>query len=93
MAIGLLIIGREYHERITKIEESIQEIKDLGAVQGPPGEQGPQGEPGYTPVKGVDYFTQEDIQALNFADKEHNHDGVYIKSAEFATESEIDSLF
>lgn len=31
---------------------------------GPAGVAGPQGEPGYTPVKGTDYFTEEDIQTL-----------------------------
>lgn len=37
----------------------------LESLHGQPGEQGPQGETGdagYTPVKGVDYFTEDDIE-------------------------------
>jgi len=29
-------------------------------LQGPSGPQGIQGEPGYTPIKGTDYYTEED---------------------------------
>ena len=45
----------------------------LGNIKGPKGDTGPtgpagvagsQGEPGYTPVKGTDYFTEEDIKNL-----------------------------
>lgn len=44
----------------------------LGNIKGPKGDPGPagpagpagQGEPGYTPVKGVDYFTEEDKKSL-----------------------------
>ena len=45
-------------------------------VQGPKGDKGDQGDrgsagaDGYTPVKGVDYFTPEDISELNIPDKE-----------------------
>lgn len=40
--------------------------------QGPQGERGPQGEKGDTPVRGVDYFTESDIEEFseNFATKE-----------------------
>ena len=40
---------------------------------GPQGEQGPQGEKGndgYTPVKGVDYFTEEELKELMYDDAE-----------------------
>ena len=35
------------------------------------------GKDGYTPIKGVDYFTEEDIESLKdiFALKDHTHDG------------------
>jgi hypothetical protein len=33
-------------------------------TQGPPGPQGPAGADGYTPVKGVDYWTAADRQAM-----------------------------
>jgi len=38
-------------------------------IQGVQGEQGIQGEAGYTPVKGTDYFTEEDIASLNIPKK------------------------
>ena len=41
-----------------------------GAIQGPKGDTGdpgPQGEPGYTPVKGTDYFTEADKQEIEQA--------------------------
>lgn len=37
--------------------------------RGVQGEQGANGQDGYTPVKGVDYFTQEDIESLNIPDE------------------------
>lgn len=52
---------------------------DVGCIQGPEGPQGeqgeqgipgekgetgPQGEAGYTPVKGIDYFTEDDIEMI-----------------------------
>lgn len=52
-------------------EQGLQGIQgpqgDIGP-QGPEGIQGPQGEPGqdgYTPERGVDYWTEEDIQEIN----------------------------
>lgn len=32
--------------------------------QGPQGPQGPEGKPGETPVRGVDYWTEEDTAAI-----------------------------
>lgn len=40
--------------------------------QGPRGEQGPQGEDGYTPQKGIDYFTEEDLAFINPKVQIHN---------------------
>ena len=37
---------------------------------GDPGEQGPEGPAGYTPIKGVDYFTEEEIAELRYDDTE-----------------------
>lgn len=42
-------------------------------------EQGPQGEPGYTPVKGVDYFTEEDKTELLNELASVEHDNYYTK--------------
>lgn len=40
--------------------------------------KGEKGDPGYTPIKGIDYFTQEDIESLKdiFALKDHTHDNI-----------------
>ena len=54
--------------------EGKQGIQGIQGVPGPqgdpgpkgePGEQGDKGDPGYTPTKGVDYFTPEEIASLN----------------------------
>jgi hypothetical protein len=49
-------------------EQGIQGEQGPQGPAGPQGEQGIQGiqgEAGYTPVKGIDYFTPEDIKSLN----------------------------
>ena len=48
-------------------ETTSASIKD--GQKGDTGSQGIQGEPGYTPIKGVDYFTTEDIESLNIPSK------------------------
>lgn len=40
--------------------EMLQEAKDSGKFDGAPGEKGDAGKDGYTPVKGVDYWTEDD---------------------------------
>lgn len=42
----------------------------LPGEKGEQGEQGEKGDDGYTPVKGVDYFTEEDLAGLTFDDSE-----------------------
>lgn len=49
----------------------ILNIKDVNgnwvtvpAIKGPQGDRGPAGADGHTPVKGVDYWTAEDQQAI-----------------------------
>lgn len=37
------------------------------ALPGPPGALGGQGDPGYTPIRGVDYWTAEDVAAIEAA--------------------------
>lgn len=41
-----------------------QGVQGLQGVRGLQGEQGPKGDDGYTPVRGVDYWTQEDIAQI-----------------------------
>jgi hypothetical protein len=38
-------------------------------LRGPAGDKGDTGEAGYTPQKGIDYFTQDDIESLNIPNK------------------------
>ena len=74
-------------------------------IQGEKGDKGDTGEDGYTPIKGVDYFTQEDIASLNiptkvsdltndlnFIDNTVNNLTNYYTSTNTYTKSEVDSL-
>lgn len=54
---------------ITKKDGSTKEVEVLDGEKGEQGEQGEKGDDGYTPVKGVDYFTPEDIASLNIPTK------------------------
>ena len=49
--------------------------KELNIGKGDKGEKGEKGDDGYTPQKGVDYFTREDIDSLKdiFSQVEHTH--------------------
>ena len=44
--------------------QGIQGETGLTGPQGPKGETGPKGDPGYTPQKGVDYWTTEEVDAV-----------------------------
>jgi hypothetical protein len=46
---------------ILKVKDKNGKISDIPALRGP---QGPQGDPGYTPQKGIDYFTAADKAAM-----------------------------
>lgn len=41
--------------------EETQEFEEITYLVGEQGEEGNKGEDGYTPQKGVDYFTEEEI--------------------------------
>lgn len=63
----------EQGERGEKGEQGEKGERGEQGLQGEKGEQGEQGEKGddgYTPVKGVDYFTEEDLAGLTFDDSE-----------------------
>lgn len=51
---------------ITKKDGTIKEVQIFDGEQG---EQGIPGQDGYTPQKGIDYFTPEDIESLNIPTK------------------------
>ena len=52
-----------------KGDQGIQGVQGLKGDKGDTGSQGPKGDDGYTPVKGVDYFTASDIASLNIPTK------------------------
>ena len=54
--------------------------------QGPQGIQGPAGIDGKTPVKGIDYFTEEDIMSLNIP----NSTSQLTNDSDFTTKSYVD---
>ena len=54
----------ETNERIDGLEERVETLEEQALIPGPQGPAGPQGEPGYTPVKGTDYWTEEDKQEI-----------------------------
>ena len=67
----------------------------LGNIKGPKGEgvPGPKGDPGPLPVKGVDYFTQEDIDSIvagivaaNVGVESTEHPGCYYRMVNGETE-------
>ena len=58
----------------TAVEKALEEAKESGDFKGDKGDkgdrgeqgiQGKKGDDGYTPQKGVDYFTDEDVKSLN----------------------------
>ena len=53
------------------VDERIDEkLANVEGIEGPQGPQGEKGADGYTPVKGVDYFTQEELNELLYDDSE-----------------------
>lgn len=54
---------------ITKKDGTQESVEVLDGEKGDKGDKGDEGDKGYTPVKGVDYFTQEDIESLNIPSK------------------------
>jgi hypothetical protein len=59
--------------------------------QGPQGIQGEKGEDGYTPVKGVDYFTEEDMAHLATKEEVEAHEEE-CKAAHAAMEARVEVL-
>ena len=47
-----------------KGEQGIQGLKGEQGIQGPKGEQGETGQDGYTPIKGTDYWTEDDKEEM-----------------------------
>ena len=79
-------------------EQGIQGPKGDPGDQGIQGPQGEQGNDGYTPIKGVDYFTQQDISDLNIpkATSDINNDSGFITNStegleHYYNKDEVDS--
>lgn len=47
---------------LSDVFDRIERLNEI--LKGDTGPQGPQGEPGYTPVRGEDYYTEEDINSV-----------------------------
>lgn len=51
--------------KLKKLQNPLSDVFDrIEILKGDTGPQGPQGEPGYTPVRGEDYYTEEDINSV-----------------------------
>jgi hypothetical protein len=55
-----IYIETEIYSFDSVVKKSLLEAKESGDFKGDTGPQGPQGEPGYTPQKEIDYWTVED---------------------------------
>lgn len=78
-------------------EQGIQGPQGERGLQGPTGakgDKGDTGEAGYTPQKGIDYFTQEDIESLNIPSKTSDltNDSNFVNTTQLNTKQDkIDS--
>lgn len=52
------------YDKIIAIYNEIHDAYENGAFKGDKGDTGNQGKEGYTPIKGVDYYTEADIQSI-----------------------------
>ena len=87
-------------EKGDKGEDGTMSFSDLteeqkASLKGDKGDKGDVGEKGYTPVKGVDYFTEDDIASLNIPTKTSDltNDSGYITTipSEYITETELNN--
>ena len=62
-----------------------QGIQGIQGIQGPQGEKGEDGQDGHTPVKGVDYFTAEDIASIRLSQLQDDSTHRLVTDAEKAT--------
>ena len=71
--IGEYVPLHQGYASIEFVEEMLGEVSTTPGPEGPMGPEGPagaKGEDGRTPVKGVDYFTEEEIAELRYDDSE-----------------------
>ncbi len=71
--VGEYVPLHQGYASIEFVEEMLGEVSTTPGPEGPQGPEGPagaKGEDGHTPVKGVDYFTEEEIAELRYDDSE-----------------------
>lgn len=61
---ALIRSAEEATAEANRVADELRTARDNGEFTGPQGLQGPQGDPGYTPVRGKDYWTEEDQNAI-----------------------------
>lgn len=68
---------KEQLDSLKLTEENFKERVEAGEFKGDKGdkgetgEKGKQGEPGYSPIRGTDYWTDEDVEAIKVDNKEY----------------------
>ena len=65
-----LFMGLASEQFVQEAINNVELIQGPEGPMGPEGPVGPKGEDGYTPVIGVDYFTEEEIEAIKYNDSE-----------------------
>ena len=65
-----LFTGLASEQFVQEAIDNVELIQGPEGPMGPEGPEGPKGQDGYTPVIGVDYFTEEEIAAIKYDDTE-----------------------
>ena len=65
-----LFMGLASEQFVQEAIDNVELIQGPEGPMGPEGPEGPKGQDGYTPVIGVDYFTEEEIAAIKYDDSE-----------------------
>ena len=96
--ISTLETGQEAYVELDSNSTRLNPIFNFGIPKGKSGEDGVDGQNGYTPVKGVDYFTEEDIISLNIVLKEYVDDAISnaqlggdVNLSNYYTKEEVDN--
>ena len=96
--ITTLETEQEAYVELDSNSTRLNPIFNFGIPKGKSGEDGVDGQDGYTPVKGVDYFTEEDIASLNLVLKEYVDDAISnaqlggnVNLSNYYTKEEVDN--
>ena len=72
------------------VDAEIEKIELIPGPKGEKGEQGPKGDDGYTPIKGVDYFTTADKEAMLSGYATESFVSESIANAQLGGDGEVD---